>query len=45
MWKHPWQLEKFDNIYNKDERFFSIHGFQYVQQLVDVMDKEGVKEV
>lgn len=24
MWKHPWQLEKFDNIYNKDERFFSI---------------------
>lgn len=24
MWKHPWNLEKFDNIYNKDERFFSI---------------------
>ena len=24
MWKHPWQLEKFDNIYNKDERLFSI---------------------
>lgn len=24
MWRHPWQLEKFDNIYNKDERFFSI---------------------
>ena len=24
MWKHPWQLEKFDNIYDKDERFFSI---------------------
>ena len=29
----------------RNERFFSIHGFQYVQQLVDVMDKEGVKEV
>lgn len=24
MWKHPWNLEKFDNIYNRDERFFSI---------------------
>lgn len=23
-WKHPWNLEKFDNLYNKDERFFSI---------------------
>ena len=29
----------------RNERFFSIHGFQYVQQLVEVMDKEGVKEV
>ena len=29
----------------RNERFFSIHGFQYVQQLVDVMNKEGVKEV
>ena len=29
----------------RNERFFSVHGFQYVQQLVDVMDKEGVKEV
>ena len=29
----------------RNERFFSIHGFQYVQQLVDVMDKEEVKEV
>lgn len=24
MWKKPWQVEKFDNLYNKDERFFSI---------------------
>ena len=29
----------------RNERFFSVHGFQYVQQLVDVMNKEGVKEV
>ena len=29
----------------RNERFFSIHGFQYVQQLVEVMDKEEVKEV
>lgn len=29
----------------RNERFFSVHGFNYVQQLVDVMDKEGVKEV
>ena len=29
----------------RNERFFSIHGLNYVQQLVDVMDKEGVKEV
>lgn len=24
----------------RNERFFCIHGFQYVQQLVEVMDKE-----
>lgn len=24
MWKHPWNIEKFDNIYERDERFFSI---------------------
>lgn len=24
MWKKPWQIKKFDNLYNKDERFFSI---------------------
>ena len=29
----------------RNERFFSIHGFKYLQQLVDVRDKEGVKEV
>ena len=29
----------------RNERFFSVHGFNYVQQLVEVMDKEGVKEV
>ena len=29
----------------RNERFFSIHGFNYIQQLVDVMDKERVKEV
>ena len=29
----------------RNERFFSVHGFNYVKQLVDVMDKEGVKEV
>lgn len=29
----------------RNERFFSIRGFNYVQQLVEVMDKEGVKEV
>lgn len=23
-WKHPWNLKKFDNLYNKDERFLSI---------------------
>lgn len=23
-WKHPWNVEKFDNLYNKDERFFSL---------------------
>ena len=29
----------------RNDRFLSIHGFNYVQQLVEVMDKEGVKEV
>lgn len=24
MWKKPWQLKTFDNLYNRDERFFSI---------------------
>ena len=23
-WKHPWHIEKFDNLYNKDERYFSL---------------------
>ena len=23
-WKHPWNIEAFDNLYNRDERFFSI---------------------
>ena len=23
-WIRPWNLEKFDNIYNRDERYFSI---------------------
>ena len=23
-WKKPWNVEKFDNLYNKDERFFSL---------------------
>jgi hypothetical protein len=23
-WKHPWDIEKQDNLYNRDERFFSI---------------------
>ena len=27
-----------------NERFFSIHGFQYVQQLVDVMNKQERNE-
>jgi len=24
IWKRPWHLEKFDDIYNRDERFFAI---------------------
>ena len=23
-WKHPWNVEKFDNLFDRDERFFSI---------------------
>lgn len=23
-WKRPWNVEKFDNLYNKDERYFSL---------------------